>query len=52
MNSPMDGQEIVNKMHEELKKEIPGVIYDTFLSYLKFESLERTHLTLLCDYTY
>ena len=52
MDSPMDGQEIVNQMHNELKKEIPGVIYDTFLSYLKYESIEGTHITLSCDYTY
>ena len=34
MDSPMDGQEIVNRMHEELKKEITPITYDAFISVL------------------
>ena len=32
MDSPMDGQEIVNRMHEVLKKEITPITYDAFIS--------------------
>lgn len=52
MDSPMDGQEIVNRMHEELKKEITPITYDAFISVLKFESIEGNHITFKCDYKY
>ena len=52
MDQQMNGQEIVNKMHEALQKEISPIIYDAFISYLKFESLEGNHLTFQCEYTY
>ena len=52
MDSPMDGQEIVNKMHEVLKKEITPITYDAFISVLKFESIEGNHITFKCDYKY
>ena len=52
MDQQMNGQEIVNKMHEALQKEISPIIYDAFISYLKYESLEGNHLTFQCEYTY
>ena len=36
MDSSMDGQEIVDKMHEALINELPSITYTAFLSYLKF----------------
>ncbi|MBR0427890.1 MAG: chromosomal replication initiator protein DnaA [Clostridia bacterium] len=48
----MDGQEIVDKMHEALINELPSITYTAFLSYLKFESMEGNHITFKVDYTY
>ena len=52
MDSSMDGQEIVDKMHEALINELPSITYTAFLSYLKFESMEGNHITFKVDYTY
>ena len=52
MDSSMDGQEIVDKMHEALANELPAITYTAFLSYLKFESMEGNHITFKVDYTY
>ena len=50
MDSTMNGQEIVEKMHSIIKEQLPGVIYDTFISVLKFESLEGNHITFKCNF--
>ena len=52
MDSSMDGQEIVDKIQEALRKEIPGITYSTYLEPLEFESLEGNHLTFKCDDIY
>ena len=49
MDSSMDGQEIVDKMQEALKKEIPPITYNTFLAVLEFESIEGNHITFKCN---
>ena len=52
MDSTMDGQEIVDKMHEALKKEIPYITYTAFLEILEFESMEGNHITFKCAFDY
>lgn len=52
MDSSMDGKEIVEKMQEALSKEIPFIIYMTYLAPLKFNSLQGNHLSLKCDSPY
>jgi len=52
MDSQMDGQELVKKMHEKLRAEMANFFYDAFISNLRFESLEGNHLTLQCDFSY
>ena len=49
MDSKLDGQEIVNKMHEALKKEIMPITYDTYVHPLQFESMEGNHITFKCN---
>ena len=51
MSSSMDGQEIVDKMQEALKKEIPQITYSTYIEPLKFESIEGNHITFQCSST-
>ena len=52
MDSAMDGQEIVNKMQDALRKEIPYITYTAFLEILEFESMEGNHITFKCAYDY
>ena len=52
MDPNLDGQEIVNRMQEALKKEIPSITYTTFIEILEFESLEGNHITFKCNYTF
>ena len=48
----MDGKEIVDKMQEILRSEVPHVSYTTYLFPLKFESMEGNHITFQCDSKY
>ncbi len=52
MDSAMDGKEIVDKMQEALKNEIPPITYVTFLEPLEFESMEGNHITFKCNSRY
>ena len=52
MNSSMDGQEIVNKMHEIIKGQMLDFLYDSFISVLHFESINGNHITFSCEYDY
>lgn len=52
MNSSMDGEEIVDKLQEVLKQEIPHITYTTYLLPLKFDSFEGNHLTFKCNTPY
>lgn len=52
MNSSMNGEEIVEKLQEVLKQEIPHITYTTYLLPLKFDSFEGTHLTFKCNTPY
>ena len=52
MDSAMDGKEIVDKMQEALRSEIPPITYVTFLEPLEFESMEGNHITFKCNSRY
>ena len=52
MDSSMDGQEIVNKMHEIIKGQMLDFLYDSFISVLHFESINGNHITFSCEYGY
>ena len=52
MDSSMDGQEIVNKMHEIIKGQMLDFLYDSFISVLHFESINGNHITFSCEYDY
>ena len=52
MDSSIDGEDLVRRMQETLKQEIPPITYTTYLEPLKFESIEATHLTFWCDAYY
>ena len=52
MDPSMNGEEIVDKLQEVLKQEIPHITYTTYLLPLKFDSLEGTHLTFKCNTPY
>ena len=52
MDSAMDGKEIVDRMQEALRNEIPPITYVTFLEPLEFESMEGNHITFKCNSRY
>ena len=48
MDSSMDGKEIVEKMQEALREDMPKIIYNTYIAPLEFKSLEGNHITFQC----